>query len=492
MRSKVYPKVTSFDGAGAFRSYLEGLGVAMPCDETVEGGPESPLAAPISVDGMAIGNRLAINPMEGWDGETDGRPSPNTVRRWERFGQSGAKLIWGGEAVAVVPEGRANPNQLVLSAATAGAIGALRRTLVARHVDVTGSEAGLLVGLQLTHSGRFCKPHSHSVFEPRIAYRHPILDRRFGQPDESRLMSDDDLDRLVEAFVRGAVLARDAGFAFVDIKHCHGYLAHELLSARTRAGRYGGSFENRTRFLREVAAGIRAEAPGLGIGVRLSAVDTVPFRPDPAQSRPGHLGPGIPEDLTGLLPYPYAFGANPEDPVEPDLADPLALLGLLRDLGIRFVNLTAGSPYYTPHLVRPAIYPPSDGYQPPEDPLLGVMRHLELSRDLKRSFPDVCFVTSGVSYLQEFLPNVAQAVVRQGWTDIVGIGRLVLSYPDFPGDVLAGRGVRRKLLCRTFSDCTTAPRNGIVSGCYPLDAHYKHAPEAKALAAVKAAAKAAH
>ncbi len=64
---------------------------------------------------MRIGNRLAVNPMEGWDGELDGRPSENTVRRWRRFGVSGAKLIWGGEAVAVRPDGRANPNQLVMA-----------------------------------------------------------------------------------------------------------------------------------------------------------------------------------------------------------------------------------------------------------------------------------------------------------------------------------------------------------------------------------------
>jgi hypothetical protein len=117
------------------------------------------------------------------------------------------------------------------------------------------------------------------------------------------------------------------------------------------------------------------------------------------------------------------------------------------------------------------------------------MRQLVVTRDLKRSFPDLCFMGTGYSYLQEFFPNVAQAVVREGWVDIVGLGRMVLAYPELPLDILAGRPVQKKRLCRTFSDCTTAPRNGLVSGCYPLDAFYKKSEEAKALAAFKKSAR---
>jgi hypothetical protein len=170
-----------------------------------------------------------------------------------------------------------------------------------------------------------------------------------------------------------------------------------------------------------------------------------------------------------------------------DLSEPFALFELLRALDVRFVNITLGSPYYNPHLIRPALYPPSDGYLPPEDPLLGVMRHLEVVRQLKEKFPDFCLVGSGYTYLQEYLPNVAQAVVRLGWTDFVGLGRMVLAYPELPIDILSGRGMQKKRSCRTFSDCTTAPRNGIVSGCYPLDTHYKKSPEFKKLAVVKKA-----
>jgi NADPH2 dehydrogenase len=375
----------------------------------------------------------------------------------------------------------------VLRDETQAGIAELREILVEAHKQGTGHDGGLVIGLQLTHSGRFCKPHDHRRFEPHILYNHPILDRKFGYPAERPPMSDDEIKRLVDDFVRASKQVAACGYDFVDLKACHGYIGHEFLSAHTRPGPYGGSLENRTRFLREIVEGVRAEAPGLRIGVRFSAIDLVPFKPDPALSTPGALGPGIPEQVS--LPYRFGFGANEQNPVEYDLAEPKAFMEILRGLGIRLVNITVGSPYYNPHIQRPALYPPSDGYSPPEEPLLGVMRQLEVARELKRAFPDFLVMGTGYTYLQEFLPNVAQALVREGWVDVVGLGRMVLAYPELPLDVLAGRGVQKKRLCRTFSDCTTAPRNGLVSGCYPLDAHYKKSEQAKALAAFKKPAK---
>src|SRR6266852_7089912 len=233
--------------------------------------------------------------MEGWDGARDGNPTENTLRRWRRFGQSGAKLIWGGEAIAVSRSGRANPNQLVIANHTRAGLAQLRAGLIEEHKRAVGSDEGLVIGLQLTHSGRFCRPNAHDRPEPRILYRHPILDRRLGLSHEYPVLTDGEVSAIIEEFHRAAKMAQELGFDFVDIKHCHGYLGHEFLSAHTREGKYGGSFENRTRFLREVVQGIRSMAPGMHIGVRLSAFDTVPFRPDPSQSANGKLGPGIPE-----------------------------------------------------------------------------------------------------------------------------------------------------------------------------------------------------
>lgn len=481
-----YVKVKSLQTPAGFRDNVQRLGLPMPCDDVLESGSGAPLAAPLTIDGLTIGNRFAIHPMEGWDALEDGRPSDNTRRRWQRFGASGAKLIWGGEAVAVRPDGRANPNQLMLNDSTQGEIGAMRESLVAAHREVMGSDQGLVIGLQLTHSGRFCKPNDHHKQEPMILYRHPILDRKFKLKPDHPIMSDGDIRQLIDQYVAVAKRAAALGFDFVDLKACHGYLGHEFLSAKTRPGEFGGSLENRTRFLREIVAGVRAEAPGLKIGLRISAIDSVPFRPDPALSGPEGLGPGTPEEFA--LPYRYGFGHDENNPLQIDLTETRAVIGLARDLGIRLFNITLGSPYYNPHLTRPALYPPSDGYHPPEDPLIGVMRHLNVVRELKQSFPDVALVGSGYTYLQEFLPHVAQAVVRAGWTDLVGLGRMVLSYPELPADVLAGRGMQRKRLCRTFSDCTTAPRHGLVSGCYPLDTHYKKSPEMVKVTAIKKAA----
>jgi 2,4-dienoyl-CoA reductase-like NADH-dependent reductase (Old Yellow Enzyme family) len=260
------------------------------------------------------------------------------------------------------------------------------------------------------------------------------------------------------------------------VKHCHGYLGHELLAAHTRPGPFGGSFENRTRFLRSVVEGIRGRVPGLKIGVRLSAFDTVPWRPGPS-------GTGEPE--AAPHPYLYGFGVDPDDPRRPSLDEAMRLLEVLQSLGVQLVNVTAGSPYYNPHVQRPALFPPSDGYLPPEDPLLGVARQVEATAALKRRFPSLVIVGSAYSYLQEFVPAVAHAVVEDGGADLAGLGRMVLSYPDLPADLLAGRPLQRKKLCRTFSDCTTAPRNGLISGCYPLDPYYRDGPDAAALLAVK-------
>jgi 2,4-dienoyl-CoA reductase-like NADH-dependent reductase (Old Yellow Enzyme family) len=472
-----FRRVASLRSAHDLRDHLGRLGVALPLHAHRAGEPD-PLAQPCAVGaGLTVGNRFCIQPMEGWDGTTDGAPTDLTRRRWERFGSSGAKLIWGGEAVAVSPEGRANPNQLLIDDAHVASLATLRRGLVDAHERAFGRTDDLLVGLQLTHSGRFARPRVGGRSEPVILYRHPLLDRRVGIAADHPVLDDAGIQRVVEGFVDAAALARQAGFGFVDVKHCHGYLGHEFLSARTRPGAYGGSFENRTRFLREVVAGIRARVPGLVIGVRVSIFDSLPF----------HEGPGgAGEADEAARPYTCAFGADPDDPMRPDLREPARFLALLESLDVRLVNLTAGSPYYNPHIQRPALFPPSDGYQPPEDPLVGVARQIEVTAALKRRFPGLAVVGSAYSYLQEWLPDVARGVVSGGGADFIGLGRMALAYPRLPADVLAGRPLERTLLCRTFSDCTTAPRQGLVSGCYPLDAFYKARPEAAALAASKA------
>jgi NADPH2 dehydrogenase len=475
------PRIAAFKTVAQFKAHLATLPISLACDDELLLAERSPLAQPITVYGRTVGNRFATHPMEGWDGTPDGKPSDLVLRRWRHFGISGAKLIWGGEAVAVRWDGRANPNQLCFSEANKAALATLLPALKTAHQERYGTTHDLFAGLQLTHSGRWSRPDPDQKPRPRTAYRHPVTDGRVGVTDDGPVFTDGELEALVGNYVDAATFAAEAGFDFVDVKCCHGYLLHEFLSAHTRPGPYGGSFENRTRLFREIVTAIRREAPGLHLGVRLSAFDLVPF----AHPKPGERARGVPMDFRPYLPWRFGFGMNPDNPLEIDLTEPAAFLRLCRDLGIRLINISAACPYYNPHLMRPATFPPSDGYPPPEDPLTGCARLIDVTTSLKRSVPELTLVGTGYTYLQEYLPYVAQAQVRLGHVDVVGVGRMLLPYPELPHDVLTGRPLQRKRLCRTFSDCTTGPRNRMVSGCYPLDPFYKSRPEAQVVQEIR-------
>ena len=470
-----YPRVAQLKTAEQFGEHLQKDGIQLDFDQELIVGQDSPYGKSHTLrSGSTIGNALCILPMEGWDGTADGRPTELTKRRWKNFALSGAKLLWGCEAVAVRHEGRANPNQLILNEQTFKDFVDLFELVQTTHKEHFGDTSDLLVGLQLTHSGRFCKPNDKKRMEPRILYPHPILNKKFGLGEDYPLMSDEEIDSIIDDYISAAVLAQKAGFHFVDIKHCHGYLGHEFLSAYDREGKYGGSIENRTRFLRDIVSGIRASAPGLEIGVRMSIFDWVPFQKGPEEK-------GVPATES---PYKYAFGGA-ESGIEEDFSESSVFLKVLRELDIELLCTTAGSPYYNPHIQRPALFPPSDGYLPPEDPLHGVARQIAATALLKAAFPEFYVVGSAYSYLQEWLPHVGQQVLRAGKADSIGFGRMVLSYPDMPADILSGNGLKRAKICRTFSDCTTAPRNGMISGCFPLDPFYKVMPEYDQLKSLK-------
>lgn len=475
-----FPKVAQLKSIDALRARLAELGVELPSDDrilTAEQG--SPLAQPLKLGALTAGNRWCIHPMEGWDANTDGSPSPHTLRRWKRFGESGAKLIWGGEAAAVRPDGRANPHQTLATPENRDGLAALLTTLKSAHREKFETTDDLIVGLQLTHSGRFSRPYSKKL-EPRIAYHHPLLDPKFGidPADESILWTDAQLDELVDQYVASAKLAQQVGYQFVDVKACHGYLLHEFLSARSRRGDYGGELAGRTKLLKRIIGAIQDVVPGLAIGVRLSVFDMPPFEQ--------RDGVGEPMNFANYLPYQCGFGLNPDNPLKQELSEPIALMKELAAMGVIAVNVSCASPYYNPHLMRPAAFPPSDGYPPPEDPLVGVARQLSVVRQLKAAVPNLPLVGSGYSYLQDYIVHVAQAAVRDNWVDSVGLGRMVLSYPELPADSLATGELARKRICRTFSDCTTAPRNGIISGCFPLDDYYKSLDDFDALREIKA------
>ncbi len=427
----------------------------------------SPLFRPVAVGPLRAGNALCIQPMEGCDGTLDGRPDELTFRRYRRFGAGGAKLIWG-EATAIVEEGRANPRQLLINEQTALDLERMLRQCRQAHRDACGSDDDLVVGLQLTHSGRY------SYRRPLLAVHDPILDPRTvvdkatGRTADASypLLGDDDLRRLVDAYVAGARLAQRSGFSFVDIKQCHRYLLSELLAAKTRPGPYGGSLENRTRLARDIISAIRAEVPGLVIASRVNVFDGIPYRK--AADNTGEPCPWMP-------PVRSAWGTREDDPFTPDLTEPRWWIGEMARLGVALVNVSMGNPYASPHVIRPFEYPPPDGYETPEHPLVGVDRHFRLTAELQRAHPGLPIVGSGYSYLQEFLFNAGAANVRDGAVTFVGVGRAALPQPDFARELAAHGRLDRKRVCRTFSYCTALMRakhndlGQFATGCPPFD-----------------------
>ena len=468
-----FPKVTQFKTLEEFSAYLKKENIDIGFAEG-----SAAMAEKCEHNGRTIGNRWAILPMEGWDCTDDGSPSEYTRRRWLNFAKSGAKLLYGTEAAAVMHSGRSNPQQLMCAEHTADALKDICAEMRQTHKEKFGTDDDLLIGLQLTHSGRYSHPNQAAVLESVTAYSHPLLDRKFGN-SPANVVSDDEVKNIIRHFIKAAVIAQKAGFDFVDIKHAHGYLGHEFLTAYDRPGPYGGSFENRTRFFREIAEGIQKAAPGLELSARLSIFDIFPFVK-------GEDGVGHPMEWQGH--YPYAFGGDGTGMnMDENLEEPVKFVRMMQEYGVGLICATIGSPYYNVHMQRPAYYPVSDGYEMPEHPLYNVSRHIRAVKRLRELCPGIKVVGSGYTCLQEYLPAAAEYAVGHNETDFVGIGRMVLSYPEICADSLAGKPLDRCRICRTFGDCTSAPRNGMISGCYPLDHFYRERPEAARLKEVKKA-----
>ncbi len=430
---------------------------------------QSYLARPVKIGPHTIGNSIAIHPMEGCDGTPIGQPDELVFRRYERFGRGGAKLLWF-EATAVVPEGRANPRQLMINEVNAKSIESLLNRTRAAHKDIYGTSDDLVEILQLTHSGRYSSPL------PLICQRSSILDsvtflnRKKGVllPDDYPLLSDGYLEQLEDRFVEAAKLAREIGFKGVDIKQTHGYLGNELLGARTRPGRYGGELENRTRFVRNVLQKIRSTVGGnFLLASRLGVFDGVPYAPDATTEV------GKPKPFP--LPYVFGFGTNETNPLQLDLREPKKVIEMMKGLGVRLINISMGNPYVNPHIGRPFEKPDEGNYFPPEHPLAGVDRHFRVCGELQEVFPDLVMVGTGYSWLQHFQIHAGAANIRDGRVTLMGIGRGALAYPDFPRDALSKGKLDPSHTCKTLTFCTYLMRQKnhalgqFPTGCPPFD-----------------------
>jgi len=425
-----------YTSLAALQDDIAALGVEIPVAEEL-----SILQTPYAFDRLTAPNRLAIHPMEGCDGEMDGRPGPLTVRRYERFAAGGAGLLWV-EACAVVPEGRANPRQLWMTDANIDSFRALVTRIHTCAQQEMGEQFQPVTVLQLTHSGRYSKPQGAPA--PLIAH-HSVIDCNSAVVPDLPVVTDDYLDRLQDAYLHAAALAQQAGFDAVDIKACHRYLISELLASFTREdSRYGGSFENRTRFLREVVQRIHEELPGLVVTSRMNLYDA--------------------------LPYPFGWGVDEHEDIQPDLHEPLALIGALGQHGCRTLNVTVGNPYYHPHFNRPYDRPIDGGYLPDEHPLESLARFLTITRTVQQAYPALTVVGTGYSWLRHYLPHVAAGVLTRGWASLIGVGREAFAYPEFARELLTTGKMDPAKCCIACSGCTQMMRDGMPSGCMVRDA----------------------
>lgn len=391
---------------------------------------------PLRFGEFCLPNRLGTAPMEGADGLEDGSPSELTLRRYLRAAEGGSAVIWF-EAISIVPEGRSSRTQLWLNKQNADAY----RRMVAQV-----KEAGLRANgfapflvMQANHSGRYSNPDNRPA--PLIAYRHPELER-YRAADERCIVSDDYLKGLEESFGEAAKLAKAVGFDAVDIKSCHGYLLAELSSAYTRPGSYGGSYENRTRLLKNAVMAARVcEDRNFAVTARLGIYD-------------GYA-------------WPYGFGVSSGQGLRPDYTEPIRLAGELHEvLGLKLINLTMGNPYASTHVTRPF---DAGMYVPKEHPLEGVARMLEGIATVKRAVPGLCVLGSAPSYLRQYADLYSAGAVESGSCDGMLFGRLSFADPDFPNDIRRTGRIDAGRVCLSCGKCGELIRAHLPTGCVIRD-----------------------
>lgn len=397
------------------------LGLSLPFSEDI-----SPLFGPVLINDKKIYNRLVVQPMEGYDSDEDGSPSDLTVRRYLRYSEGGSGVIWF-EAVAVTPEGRSNPRQLMICRKNAGEYARLLEKI---RRNAPSSVQPFTVA-QITHSGRYSRPYGEN--RPLVPSRNSLLDR-----GNEKILSDDDLKKIMDMFVEASRLAHEAGFDAIDIKACHGYLIHELLFSYKREDSiFGGPEpEKRFRFLLETIDRVRTEVPGITVTTRINLSDI----------------------------YPGGFSVTP-DGKKYDLRESVMLTGELQKRGIKLMNTTMGSPYFNPHVVRPYDNPLPGAPVPPEHPLEGVVRMIEGTAAVQQTYPEMRIIGSAYSWLRHFAPNVGAAVIKSGKASFTGFGRNSFAYPSMPLDLMTHGRADPGKFCITCSGCTRLMKNLRPAGC---------------------------
>ncbi len=395
-------EVFGFESIDALTQAMKELQIDLPMSQET-----GILSKSYTLGEFPIKNRLLAQPIEGFDAEPDGAPSERSIRRYKQLAESGYGTIWM-ESISVSRSGRSNPLQLWLNDANAPRF----REMLATIRNAT--EQPPFIVAQLTHSGRYSKPQALCAIE------NPFIPKK-----DARMATDDDIRAMIDDYISVALATEQAGFNAIDIRACHGYFINELFSAYHRDGCYGGSFENRTRMLIEIIDGIRTRS-SIPLCVRLNFYDGIA--------------------------YPHGWGCmQQEGSIVPSEKEPLRLIGMLEQRGVRLINISAGIGACSPHVLRPY---DRGGPVAPEHPLEGVARMIGFARAAKQAAPSCCIVASALTWLREYAANVAARCIENAWFDIAGFGRQSIAYPNFARDLLAKQIPPRDQLCNTCGGCS--------------------------------------
>ena len=416
------PDITKIRSPEAFAEMLRKHGMALPVEKSM-----AELRKPLAIGDKTIPNRICIQPLEGFDSRSDGSPSELVYRRYSRFARSGAGLVWF-ESAAVADDGKSNPHQMMLSNNRINEFRALIEEMDRICLEQFGFRQYKV--LQLTHSGRVSRG-SDWALKP-LAGRHLETDA-----DENITATDERIFRLIDEMIDHAVMAMEAGFDAVDIKACHGYFLSELLSAFEREGEFGGSFENRTKALLQILDGIRERiGDSLTLTVRLNAYDSAP--------------------------YPEGRGLRKEGSVLiPDLMETVKLCRILKDRGVRIINISASQP-------QQCLFGKTNDET--VQPFANAWDLLMAVKEIKSQVSGVQFVCTGLSQFRQFGPAIGAGGIRDGWFDLAGFGRQALAYPGFARDALAGQMPDPDRCCILCNSCFRLMYPGLsAAGCVVRD-----------------------
>ena len=387
------------------------------------------LGSAVKIGKKLAPNRIVNQPMEGNDADEVGNATELTFARYRRLAEGGAGIIFL-EALTITQESRARKNQLGIYEQTASSLEKLIKEM--RRINPHS-----LILLQITHSGR----QSEANFSRTVAVYAMA-------GSKAHVLSADEIEKIGNDFARAAAIAKQVGADGIDFKQCHGYLCAEMLRpANTRKDRFGGSFENRTRFFAETVQKIKGAVgnDSFLLGARFSVYEGIPG----------------------------GFGTSGPDEVIEDLSEPIAFARLMEKAGLHYINVSAGIPAITPQIVRATKNYPE-----------GVYRHFGWAQAIKKAV-NLPVIGSGYSYLRDGTNDLkepdpqkrsftywAEKNLRQGVCDMVGIGRQSLADPLFARKILAGRNSEINY-CLTCGSCSLLLQNQVQTGCAVYFDFYK-------------------